>query len=746
MPSYVAIAFEANLDTHYTYHVPDELKAGAVMGTRVMAPLGHSQRIGYIVDEDPAIPTGVKLKDILSLVDKKPMITPPLMRLALFVSEYYYCGLGQALKCFLPAPVRHRASDYGMVHVVKIKKEIKELGELYDKTPERFWKKRNILRCLIVRKSSADQKSPFLLQQLKERAECDIASIRALEKAGVLETALEQHWSLRDEKAALPNIPPELTESQKAAVSEVLKKKDTFAPFLLHGVTGSGKTEVYLHIIEEALKDNKTAVVLVPEIALTPQTADRFRGRFGSKVAVLHSAQSDKERHRQWWRIKEGEAKVVVGARSAVFSPVSDLGCIIVDEEHESSYKQNGEAPYYNARDLAVMRAKLENCPVVLGSATPSLESVHNAEIGKYTLLRLTNRVCASADIKTELIDLNKEAQVASQFAVISRSLKSALEECLAKREQAILFLNRRGYVPRLICPECYESLKCPSCSVPLAYHKRDNVLKCHLCGYISEYLPPYNCPSCGTQLKPAGYGTQRVENLLHSLFPEAKIGRMDRDTTSQIGAHEKILTAFADHEFDILLGTQMIAKGLDFHNVTLVGVLNADISLNTPDFRSGERTFQLVTQVVGRSGRGAKAGRSIVQSFTPEADVLNCAVKGDWEGFVKREMRDRKELNYPPFSHIIEIIFKSKEAKKAYDSAKKFRNAVKKNVPKIPGYFYMTEVEEANPSFAFNEYRYQVHIRTTLVQAVIKELLSPCRELLKNRAGVKTQIDVDPV
>lgn len=746
MPSYVSIAFEANLDTHYTYSVPEELRAGAVMGTRVMAPLGHSQRIGYIVDEDPAVPEGVKLKDILSLVDKKPMITSPLMRLALFVSEYYFCGLGQALRCFLPAPVRHRASDCGMVHVVKIKKDLKELNELYENTPERFWKKRNILRCLIVRKGSSDQKTPFLLQQLKERSECDLASIRALEKAGVLETALEQHWSLRDDEAALPNVPPELTEDQKNAVEKVLEKRNEFAAFLLHGVTGSGKTEVYLHIIEEALKANKTAIVLVPEIALTPQTADRFRGRFGSKVAVLHSAQSDKERHNQWWRIRESSARVVVGARSAIFSPVSDLGCVIVDEEHEGSYKQNGEAPYYNARDLAVMRAKLENCPVILGSATPSLESIRNVKLGKYTLLSLTKRVCAVADIKTELVDLNKEVQVASQFGLISRSLKSALTECLSKREQAILFLNRRGYVPRLICPECYETKKCPSCSVPLAYHKRDNQLKCHLCGYTEDYAPPYKCQECGTQLKPAGYGTQRVENLLHAMFPEAKIGRMDRDTTNKRGAHEKILSDFASHEFDILLGTQMIAKGLDFHNVTLVGVLNADISLNTPDFRSGERTFQLVTQVVGRSGRGAKAGRSIVQSFTPEDATLIFATKSNWDGFVKKELEERRTLNYPPFSHIIEIIFRSKDSAKAYEAASKARKKIVSLSKALPGYFYLTEVEEAYPSFAFNEYRWQLHMRVNNVMRAMETLLRPIKANLKSTSLVKCQVDVDPV
>jgi len=746
MPKYVSIAFEANLDTHYTYSVPESLRDGVRMGMRVMAPLGRSQRIGYVVSEDPEIPENIELKDIISLVDKVAMITPPLMKLALFVSEYYFCGLGQALRCFLPAPVRHRANDLGLVHVVRIKRSREELEELYKNVSERFWKKRNLLRCLAVKAASPDQKRPLLLQELRERADCDLPAVRALEKQGIIEIALEKHWSLRDDEAALPNVPPELTEDQKTAVEKVLEKRNEFSAFLLHGVTGSGKTEVYLHIIEEALKANKTAIVLVPEIALTPQTADRFRGRFGSKVAVLHSAQSDKERHNQWWRIREGSARVVVGARSAIFSPVSDLGCVIVDEEHEGSYKQNGEAPYYNARDLAVMRAKLENCPVILGSATPSLESIRNVQLGKYTLLSLTKRVCAVADIKTELVDLNKEVQAAPQFALVSRSLKSALTECLEKREQAILFLNRRGYVPRLICPECYESKKCPSCSVPLAYHKRDNQLKCHLCGYTEDYAPPYKCQECGTQLKPAGYGTQRVENLLHAMFPEAKIGRMDRDTTNKRGAHEKILSDFASHEFDILLGTQMIAKGLDFHNVTLVGVLNADISLNTPDFRSGERTFQLVTQVVGRSGRGAKAGRSIVQSFTPEDATLIFATKSNWDGFVKKELEERRTLNYPPFSHIIEIIFRSKDSAKAYEAASKARKKIVSLSKALPGYFYLTEVEEAYPSFAFNEYRWQLHMRVNNVMRAMETLLRPIKANLKSTSLVKCQVDVDPV
>ena len=746
MPKTVAIAFEGNLGTHYTYGVPEELRARALLGMRVLAPLGHSQRSGYIVAENPTPPAGVKLRDILALPDEKPMVTPPLMRLAHFVSEYYFCDLGQALKCFLPSPVRHGKTETGLIHIVKIKKSLEEIAKLLEKTSDGHWQKKALLRYLIGFKSGEAQGRVLTLQELRERTECGLPAVRALEKQGFLEIALEKHWSLKDNEAAFPDLPPVLTSAQSSAVAAITASLGRYGAFLLHGVTGSGKTEVYLRVIEETLKLGRTAIVLVPEIALTPQTAGRFRGRFGSQVAVLHSAQSDGERLRQWWRIHDGNARVVVGARSAIFSPVDNLGCLIVDEEHEGSYKQNGETPYYNARDLAVMRANLENCPVVLGSATPSMESVNNAKLGKYQLLKLKERVAAKSETKIELVDLNEEVKVAPQFGVISRTLRAALTECLEKKEQAILFLNRRGFVPRLTCPDCLDSLKCPNCSIPLAYHLRENLLKCHLCGYVEEYNPPYKCPDCGALLKPIGYGTQRVENFVQALFPEARLGRMDRDTTSKRGAHERILYAFADREIDILIGTQMIAKGLDFHNVTLVGVLNADISMNAPDFRANERTFQLVTQVVGRAGRGQKAGRSVVQSFTPEANVLQCAVSGDWEGFAKAELELRRELNYPPYSHITEIVFRSKDSEKAYQALQKLRAGILHASKNLSGNFYLTEVEEAYPSFAFGEYRWQIHLRYVNARSTLTTLLEPNRELLKPRGGVKVQIDVDPV
>jgi primosomal protein N' (replication factor Y) len=431
---------------------------------------------------------------------------------------------------------------------------------------------------------------------------------------------------------------------------------------LLHGVTGSGKTEVYLQALQRVLDGGGGGIVLVPEIALTPQTVERFRGRFGDCVAVLHSHLSDGERHDEWHRIHAGRARIVVGARSALFAPVHHLGLIVVDEEHEHTYKQE-EAPRYNARDVAVMRGQREGCAVLLGSATPSLESWRNARLGKYVLACLPHRVDHRQMPVIHVVDMRVETSSEGHSRILSQALVEAIRDRLARAEQTILFLNRRGFATSLVCPKCGYVAHCEACSLAMTYHKRDRCLRCHLCG--AERTVPDRCPNPDCRdpaFRFAGVGTERIEEILGRVFPHARIARMDSDTMTRKEAYRKVLGAFRTGQLDILVGTQMIAKGLDFPNVTLVGVIHADLSLHQPDFRAGERTFQMLTQVAGRAGRGEVPGQVFVQTHTPHHPAIQAARRMDWAGFCDEELTFRKELGYPPYTHLVCVTLKGEQ------------------------------------------------------------------------------------
>jgi len=534
-----------------------------------------------------------------------------------------------------------------------------------------------VMQCL-------EENGPMLLSELTEAADVTAAVVKALEKKGLVTISNESVYRDPHEGVELLKTEPlPLMEQQTVALKQIIEAMDEPEPpvVLLHGVTGSGKTEVYLQAISHALEQGRGAIVLVPEIALTPQTVDRFRARFADKperVAVLHSSLSDGERYDEWHRIRSGEAQIVVGARSALFAPVHNLGLIVVDEEHEPTYKQD-EAPRYSARDTAVMRGRMEKCAVVLGSATPALESYCNAKSGKYRYADLPIRVDDRRMPLMRIVDMRIAAQQEGKPVLFSRELVEAIRIRLDRTEQTMIFLNRRGFSASLLCPECGYVAECDHCSVGMTYHKARARLVCHICG--EEKAVPKNCPSCQSpEFRHGGAGTEKIEEVMTKLFPKARIERMDSDTLRRKNAHRDVLGKFRTGKIDILIGTQMIAKGLDFPNVTLVGVVNPDHALHMADFRAGERVFHLLTQVAGRAGRGEAAGEVIVQTYTPHHPAVQAARRGDFEGFCDQELAFRKELGYPPYSHLTCITLRGKNEAEVQAAAEKLFQSLESN------------------------------------------------------------------
>jgi primosomal protein N' (replication factor Y) len=637
----------------FDYVVPEQFRSDLAAAMRVRVPLGRGNRtvLGYCVrvsSEAAVEHRSRRLKEIQSLVDNSPLLSPSMLRLTEWMSQYYLCPWGQVLEAVVPAGVRHKSGTREVTYLSVPTSVAARLTQL--KLPR---KQAAALKAL------AASPRPLTVSELASAADCTSAPIKELQRKGLVRA--ESSRVLR-ESESIVNEDREshltLNPQQQVALARVLdalnsQKAETI---LVFGVTGSGKTEVYMQAIEEVVAFGRQAIVLVPEISLTPQTVSRFRSRF-ERVAVLHSHLSNSERHSQWRDIASGGVQVVVGARSAVFAPTPHLGLIVIDEEHDASFKQDS-LPRYHAREVALQRAEMEGVPVVLGSATPSLESWHHAQGGDYQLVELTNRILDRPLPDVGVIDLRAEYQSRSSRGAISRPLQQAINATLRDGGQAILLLNRRGFSTSIQCPACGHVVKCPDCDIALTHHRQNEQALCHYCDHQID-APPI-CPECRFEgIRYGGFGTQRLEAEVRSRFSEATVLRMDSDTMQKPGSHEQAFARFRAGEVDILLGTQMIAKGLDFPNVTLVGVINADTALHFPDFRAAERTFQLVTQVAGRTGRGERGGHVLVQTLSPEHPSIIAARKHDYLGFAKLELPIRKEYGYPPCSSLIRGIIR---------------------------------------------------------------------------------------
>lgn len=670
------VTLEIALRREFDYAIPPEFAGRIEIGSRVKVPFGPRQVLG-IVTALPEESTHTNLRSISKVIGQQSPVTPKVLQLARWIADYYCCPVEIALKSVLPDAVRKEESGWRERLYVRLVPRTGETPKL-TKRQEDVW---NII----------EEWRELPLQELLRLTGTTADTVRKLEDKGLITIAPQ--ISERDpyaNESILPSQPLVVNAEQSVALTKIIKAMDATrtgeteaensksaspAPFLLHGVTGSGKTEIYLQAIAHALEQGKGAIVLVPEISLTPQTVERFKARFSSGklqtlVAVLHSHLSAGERHDEWHKIRQGRARIVIGARSAIFAPVEPLGLIIVDEEHEHSYKQE-EAPRYHARDVAVVRGRMENAVVLLGSATPSMESFYNARRGKYTLLEMNQRVDNQKMPIVRVVDMRQENRKAKGAQIFSEQLKEAITQRLEKNEQTILFLNRRGWSTSLQCPQCGYVAGCPNCSVSLTYHRAAQRLLCHICGH--EQQAPKICPEpkCGNAaIRFSGLGTERVEDTLTKLFPHARIKRMDSDVLKRKDDFRRILGDFRTGKIDILVGTQMIAKGLHFPNVTLVGIIHADLSLHIPDFRAGERTFQLLTQVAGRAGRGDVEGEVFVQAFTPFHPAIQYARRHDYTGFYEQEIEFREQLNYPPAGRIALIVIKGRNEEKVRFSA----------------------------------------------------------------------------
>jgi primosomal protein N' (replication factor Y) len=810
------VSLEIALRREFDYAIPPELAARVDVGSRVQVPFGPRKVLGVVtaVAEESA---HANLKPILKIIGAQTLVTPKVLKLARWIAEYYCCAPEIALKSVLPEAVRKEDADWLERLFVRV---LPFSGE-FPKLPKRQQEVWNII----------EERREMLLSELVELAETTAATVRKLEDRGLV--SITSEISERDPYAKehiLPSQPLVLNPSQAAALERIkaamMKQNENgeskmedgkrtpssiFHPpsstFLLHGVTGSGKTEVYLQAIAHALEQGTGAIVLVPEISLTPQTVERFKARFSSGplqtlVAVLHSHLSAGERHDEWHKIRQGRARIVIGARSAIFAPVEPLGLIIVDEEHEHTYKQE-EAPRYHARDVAVMRGQMEGSVVVLGSATPSLESYYNCKKGKFTLLELPERVDDQKMPRVRVVDLRQAAYKEKGPPIFTPQLKEAITQRLERKEQSILFLNRRGYSTSLVCEKCGHVCECPNCSVALTYHRAQRApgilpeeqtllargekmvqpagrwqhvlpprLLCHICGYQEQVPNVCPNPSCkNPRIRYSGLGTQKVEDVLGKLFPHARIRRMDADVMKRKEDYRQVLDAFKHGDIDILIGTQMIAKGLHFPNVTLVGIIYADMALHQPDFRAGERTFQLLTQVAGRAGRGDIEGEVFVQAFTPFHPAIQYARRHDFNGFFDQELEFRKQLKYPPFSRVALLTLKGRNEDKVKFSAEHLKREIAKLcsasgagvpascsetfdfVPAEPPPRQENAIKDLQISGpapapllrAENLYRYHIMLRTQAMSR-LSRALAKIVETLTLPDDVTLAVDIDPV
>lgn len=707
-----------NIDKTFDYNVPVELVSKIKVGIRVTVPFGRMTLEGFVLDIKDSNDSDIELKEIISIVDEDIVLNSELLELGKVIRDKTLSTLISCYQTMLPKALKAKNGSQ-----VNIK---------YDT----FYRLGNIPEDIKLNDKQKSIISCFDKEELIPRntlTSISVSSVNTLVKKDILIEEKKEHYRVLYKDEVVEK--KKLTSDQSSVVSSVINNSpDTF---LIHGVTGSGKTEVYMEIIDHYLSLGKSSIVLVPEISLTPQMVSRFRSRFGDKIAALHSALSDGEKYDEWRRIVRGEVSIVIGARSAIFAPLTNIGVIIIDEEHSDSYKQSDPNPRYNAKEVAILRSKYHKCSVVFGSATPSLEVMARAKKGVFKYLSLPNRVNGKSLPSVEIIDMNQEMKTSKGH--FSTQLVSSIDETLKRNEQVILLLNRRGYSNFITCKNCGYTFKCPNCDITLTYHKSSNTLRCHYCGYGEKVYD--KCPSCGEEsLNRLGVGTQKVEEELNNIFPSARVLRMDYDTTSRKGKHEEMINSFKNHEYDILLGTQMVAKGLDFSLVTLVGVINADTSLNIPDFRSSENTFSLLIQVAGRSGRSDKSGKVIVQTFNPDHYAISFVKKHDYLSFYEKEMSIRRQLKYPPYFYLCNIRISGKDSSYIFGEAIKIKNSLERNLKN-----YIILGPTASTLFRINNiFRYNIVLKyknSKELYIILEKII----EHYKSNSKIKLDIDFNP-
>jgi primosomal protein N' (replication factor Y) len=728
---FVTVVLDSAVDKALDYAIPPHLLEAAEPGKRVLVPVRGSMRKGMILAlKDTS--EYAKVHPISEILSEKPVISAELFSLARWMARYYCTPLRKVLSGFLPPVIRKDAPPKTQLFITALlspKDLLSQCVELRGTHPLQA----QVLDILL------NAPKGVLLSELLEKAGVSRSPVETLIKKKLLACRpVRIDRSSLDDQEYFQTKAKSLHAEQTEALKKIQTSLDSarFETHLIHGVTGSGKTEIYLQAIEHALRLQKGAILLVPEIALTAQTLERLRSRFAEKIAILHHRLSAGERQDTWHHIRDGRAQIVVGARSALFSPVPNLGLIVVDEEQENSYKQTDEAPCYHARDVAVMRGKLVGATVVLGSATPCLESYHNALSGKYTLSTLKERAGHATLPIVTIVDMKKEFAKAKGYTLFSEPLIDALKKRCSIGEQSLLFLNRRGFHTAQTCTQCAHAIQCPHCDVSLTFHLGNNLLACHLCDYRLS-PPPRSCPNCHAQdsLKYKGAGTEMVERALHALLPDVRTLRLDADTTRHKGSHELLFKQFRAGKADVLIGTQMIAKGLHFPSVTLVGVLYADASLNIPDFRAAEQTFQLITQISGRSGRGTLPGEVLLQTHLPDHSTIRHAAHQDFDSFYREELDVRKLFHYPPFTHLAKLTFSGTCPHKTQEAAHTLRRTL---IQSLPAQCEIHPVIPCGHAKIKDRYRFQLLIKGPP--------LGPFLENLDPPKDVRLLIDIDPL
>lgn len=718
---YVKVLIETRVksnDMTFTYHVPSNVEDNLLIGKRVLVPFSNRTVEGFVLGYD-AKTDDYEIKDIIKIIDDEPVLNDELINLGIYMSKKYLCPLINCYQSMLPKALKAGVKNGGgikkLLYVklndnvvnadVKVKRQLEIIDFLKDN--------KEVLKSSIQSKSSLG---------------------KLIEKGIVLEYYKETYRKVETELDRKEIL---LTKEQNLVSKTIKSYLNKQLVTLLYGVTGSGKTEVYIDAVKEVVKSGKSAIILVPEISLTPQITARFKGVFKDEIAILHSSLSDGERYDEYRKIIRKEVSVVIGARSAIFAPLNNIGIIIIDEEHSESYKQENN-PRYSTLDIAVERSKTHECPVILGSATPKIESYARAKKGYYQLLELPSRVNNKPLPKVSIVDMKKEIRKGN--AIFSDELRNKINDRLIKKEQVMLLLNRRGYANYLTCNNCGFVFKCPNCDITLTYHKTSGMMRCHYCGYASKKLEV--CPACKEKsIKQMGVGTEKLEEKIKEEFPLAKVLRMDADATSKKGSHNKIINSFNTGEYNVLVGTQMISKGLNFPCVTLVGVINADVSLNIPNFRSSEQTFSLLDQVIGRSGRADKEGEAVIQTFNPDHYSIICASNHDYKSFFNHEMYVRKKLNYPPFCFITLIKISSKDFNYGIGEAKKISNYLRQN---------LKNTSVLGPSIASvlkvnNNYNFSVILKYKKEEKLYY-FLNQIIKIYEGNAKIKVSLDFDPI